>query len=263
LDQLGEPPASEGFVVTAGPERRAAARGRGIEPEADEDVDTELVGLFGLDGVIGVVQLGDLDPAPGQPPLEGTRDGAEPAALADGDVPAPQGGRSMAQRGPGSHGGDQLGIVVAALQADELAEGRPADDAVYGEAGVALEVDEGVHGGVPEDAVDAARVETQRAQALLQLGHIVTPQHRGPAVQEAVTEPKTSLYQGIPGLRAADAVDPEATEALKSLERGPRAGAEDTIGVDGRAAGKDGGQAVLHVGDRVTTVPDGEGESYR
>jgi hypothetical protein len=49
---------------------------------------------------------------------------------------------------------------------------------------------------------------------------------------------------------------------LKGLERGARAGTEDAVGVDGRA-GEDGGQAVLNVGDRVTTVPDSEGQAYR
>ena len=40
------------------------------------------------------------------------------------------------------------------------------------------------------------------------------------------------------------------------------AGPEDAVGVD-RRAGQDGGQAVLDVGDRVTAVPDGEGQAYR
>ena len=49
---------------------------------------------------------------------------------------------------------------------------------------------------------------------------------------------------------------------MKGLERGAGAGTEDAIGVDGRAR-QNGGQAVLNVGDRVTTVSDGEGQAYR
>ena len=173
-----------------------------------------------------------------------------------------QGGGGVAQGGPGPHGGDQRGLVVAALQAHQLLEGGPADDAVDGKAGVALELVQGPHGGVPEDPVDPAGVEAQRAQALLQLGHVVTPQHGGPAVEEAVTQPETGLDQGVPGLGAADAVDPQAAQALEGLEGGPRGRAEDAVGVDGRAR-EDGGQAVLDVGDRVTAVPDGEGQAYR
>ncbi len=57
--------------------------------------------------------------------------------------------------------------MVAALQAHELLEGCPTDDSVDGQAGVALELGQGMPSGVAEDAVDAARVEAQRAQALL------------------------------------------------------------------------------------------------
>ena len=130
------------------------------------------------------------------------------------------------------------------------------------DAGVALELAQRPHRGVTEDAVDAARVEPERAQALLELGHVVTPQHRGPAVQEAVAEPKTSLDQGVPGLRAADPVHAQATQALEGLHGGAGGRAEDAIGIDGRAR-EDGGQAVLDVGDRGAAVADGEGQAYR
>jgi len=63
-------------------------------------------------------------------------------------------------------------------------------------------------------------------------------------------------------LGTADAVDPEAPQALEGLEGGPGARSEDAVGVDGRAR-QYGGQAVLDVGDRVTTVPDGERQAYR
>ena len=175
---------------------------------------------------------------------------------------APQGGRGVAQGGPGPHGRDELGLVVAALQAHQLEEGGPADDAVDGEPGVALELVQRPHGGVAEDAVHPAGVEAQGAQALLQLGDVVTPQHGSPAVEEAVTHPETGLHQGVPGLGAADAVDVEAAQTLEGLERGPGGRAEDAVGVDGRAR-EDGGQAVLDVGDRVATVADGERQAYR
>jgi hypothetical protein len=141
-------------------------------------------------------------------------------------------------------------------------QGRSSNDAVDRETGVALEFPEGAHGGVPEDPVDPPGVEAQRAQALLQLGDVVTPQHRGPAEKEAVAHPETGLHQGVPGLGAADAVDAQAAEALEGLEGGPGRRAEDAVGVDGRA-GEDGGQAVLDVGNRVTAVADGEGQAYR
>ena len=175
---------------------------------------------------------------------------------------APQGGGGPAQRGPGPHRRDQLGLVVAALEAEQLAQGGAADDAVDGQAGVALELAQGAHRGVAEDAVHPPGVEAEGAQALLELGHVVAPEHRGPAVQEAVAEPETGLDQGVPGLGAADAVDPQPPPVLEGLDRGPGGRAEEAVGVDGRAR-QDGGQAALDVGDRVAAVPDGEGQAYR
>ena len=209
-----------------------------------------------------MVQLGHSDATPVQPTPERAGHAAQPAALADRDVAAAQGGGSVTQGGPGPDGGDQSGLLVATLQTHQLLEGGAADDPVDRQPGVALELVEGPHRGVPEDPVDPARIETQRAQALLQLGHVVTPQHRSPAVEEAVTEPKTCFDQGIPGLGTADAVHPEPAQALESLERGARARTEDAVGIDGRAR-ENGGQAVLHVGDSVTTIPDGERQAYR
>ena len=139
----------------------------------------------------------------------------------------------------------------------------PPDDAVDGEAGVALELAERPHRGVAEDAVDPAGVEAQRAQALLQLGDVVTAQHGGPAVQEAVAEPETGLDQGVPGLRPADAVDPQAAQALEGLEGGAGGRDRRSPSASTGAPGQDGGQAVLDVGDRVAAVPDGEGQAYR
>ena len=52
-------------------------------------------------------------------------------------------------------------------------DGLVAADAVGWQADVALEVDEGPLRALPEDAVDATRVETERAQSPLQRGDVV------------------------------------------------------------------------------------------
>ena len=208
-----------------------------------------------------MVQLGHRMPL-GQAPPQGGGDTARAAALADGHVAAPQRRRRVAQGGPGPHGRDELGLVVAALQADQLAEGgaarrwgRPAARRCAGSR-------PGRRGGVTEDAVHPAGVEPEAAQALLELGHVVAPQHGRAPVQEAVAQPKTGLDQGVPGLRAADAVDPQAAVVLEGLDGGPGGGPEDAVRVD-RRAGQDGRQAVLDVGDRVAAVADGERQAYR
>ena len=147
--------------------------------------------------------------------------------------------------------------MVAALQAQELGQGGPAHDPVDRQPRVALELRHRPRGGVPEDAVDATGVEPERAQTLLQLGHVVTPQHGGPAVQETVAQPKTGLDQGVPGLGAADAVDAQAPQPLEGLDGGPRRRPEDAVGVDG-PPGHQGGEAVLDVGDRVAAVAEAQ-----
>jgi hypothetical protein len=177
-------------------------------------------------------------------------------------VAATQRGGGVAQGGALADQRHERRIVVTALEAQQLAQRGAADDAVDRDAGVALELAEGAHGGVAEDAVDAPGVEPEGAEALLEFGDVVTPQHRGPAVQEAVTEPETRFYQGVPRLRATDAVDAQATQALEGLHGGAGGRAEDPVGIDGRAR-QDGGQAVLDVGVGGAAVADGEGQAYR
>jgi hypothetical protein len=94
----------------------------------------------------------------------------------------------------------------------------------------------------------------------LEFGHVVTPQHGGPAVQEAVAQAKTGLDQGVPCLRAADAVDAQAAEALEGLDRGAGCRAEDAVGIDGRAR-EDGAQSLLDVGNSWAAVADRQGQA--
>ena len=126
LHQFGQQAPALRLVVGAGPERGPAFRASRVEAEAEEDVDGQLVGLLGLGGVVGVVQLGHPGAAEHQPPAQRSDHAAQPAALADGHVATAQGGGSVAEQGPGPDRGDQLGVVVAVLQPDELAQRGPA-----------------------------------------------------------------------------------------------------------------------------------------
>ena len=222
LDQLGQAAPARRLVVGAGPEGGPAGRGRGIEPQPDEDVDVQLVGLLGLHGVVGVVQLGDPGPAERQAAAQRAghaararrsrrrrRGGPAGWVARRAGRPGPAPTRPARDRGGGSRG--------AAARAGWRRPTMPST----GSPALRWNSPERAHGGVAEDAVDPAGVEAEGAQALLELGHVVTPQHRGPAVQEAVTQPETGLDQGVPGLRAADAVDAQAAQALEGLERRP------------------------------------------
>ena len=114
-----------------------------IEPEAQEDVGGEFVGLVGLRGVVGMVQLAHLNASDDQSAPQGTGHAAQAAALADGHVATGQRRGGMAQLGPGPDRRDQLGLLVAALESHELAQRGASEDAVDREAGVALELGQG------------------------------------------------------------------------------------------------------------------------
>ena len=262
LDHLGQQAAARGLLVGARPEGGATSGQLGVEAQADEDVHGQLVGRLGLGGVVGVVQLGHPGAAEDQTAPHGPGHAAQAAALADGHVAAAERRWGVAQLGPGPYGRDQLGVGVAGLEADQLAQRGRADDGVDRQPGVALELGQAPGRGVAEDAVDPAGVEAEGAQALLEVGHVVAALHGGAPVQEAVTEVEAGLDQGVPGLVAADAVDPDAPDVLEGLDGGPGPGAEDAVGVDA-GAGQDGGQAVLDVRDRLAAVPEGEGQAYR
>ena len=95
-------------------------------------------------------------------------------------------------------------------------------DAVDGEPGVALELGTGPRGQVAEDPVDPPGVEAQGARGAAG----VRPRRRraawacgGRGSGRPRREP--GLDQGVPGLGAADAVDPQAPAVLEGLDRRP------------------------------------------
>ena len=152
---------------------------------------------------------------------------------------------------------------MTALEPDQLAERGASGDAIDGHAHVALEFGQGTRGPITEDPVHAARVESQRAQSLLQVDDIVAAQHGGAAVEEAIAEAKAGFDQDVPRLGPADAIHPEATEVLERLDGRSSGIAEEPVGVDRCATVEDGDQPTLHVGDRVSLVAEGEREDYR
>jgi hypothetical protein len=116
---------------------------------------------------------------------------------------------------------------MARLHSEQLANREWTDDAVDLDADVALEVEYAGCRVVAEDAVDAATVEPERAETLLELRDVVSPEHgRGPE-QCPFAQPKTGLYQGIPGLGATGPIDPEAAPMLERLDGRAGRGAEN------------------------------------
>jgi hypothetical protein len=78
-------------------------------------------------------------------------------------------------------------------------------------------------------------------------------------VEEAVTEPETSLDQRSPRLDAANSVDPQAPPVLEGLDGGGRARPEEALGVR-RAGEARFVEPVLKIGDRRSLVARTQGE---
>ena len=162
--------------------------------------------------------------------------------------PTPQGGGleptalRLAHRRDGGEG------LVAGGHPEQLVDRQPTGDPVDGELDVALEHGDGRCRVVPEDPVDAAGVEAQRAQPSLEIGDVVAAQHRVGAVEGTITERQPSLDEGGPGLSTGDAIDADASLALEGLNRCARRGPEGAFGIGDRAHA-DPGEPSLEIGD--------------
>ena len=218
---------------------------------------------MGLGGIVGVVEFGHPGPAGEKAPPQGGGDAAQSTALAHGDVAPRQGGRPVAELGAGAHGRDELGLIVAALQTDELAQGGAPDDRIDREPNVALKIGQGSRGEVTKDPVHPAGVEAETAEALLQVGHVVATLHGGAPVEEAVAQLKTRFHQGVPCLLPADSVDAQPPPALEGLYGGPGGGSEDPLFVEARPTGSESRKALLDVAYGSPAVADAQRQLYR
>ena len=130
---------------------------------------------------------------------------------------------------------------------------------VHGEAGVSLELAKCPFGVRAEDPVDPSSIETERAEALLELVDVVTAQHRGAQVEEAISESVPRFDQCLPGGRVADTRDAEASVLLETLDGGNGGGTEgaDLSPFDRMSRRR---EALLDIGDRGAggSWPEGE-----
>jgi hypothetical protein len=116
---------------------------------------------------------------------------------------------------------DQFRSAVAGSHTQELPDGHCPHNAVCRKAGVALEVQDPGRRVFAEDAVDAATVEAERAQSLLEVGHVVAAKHWLLSGEDPVAEPITGLNQGGPRLAAAGPVDSQPSSVLEGLDGRP------------------------------------------
>ena len=77
-------------------------------------------------------------------------------------------------------------------------------------------------GPITEDCVDAARVEAECREAVLEVGDIIAAQHRQPEVEQPVAEAVARADEGRPGLGVADPVSGKVALPLETRHRGNR-----------------------------------------
>ena len=260
LHPLSEVATCSRFIGVAGIVGNVATLNCIRELDPDVDVNPGSVGLGCLGRLLEMAEQGDASTSSAQPAGQGGGDDRpEPVDLAETQVPATKGGRLEASKlGFPDRGHEGKGLVSGG-DTDELVDRPRPGDAVDWKLHVSLELGQGLCGGVTEDPIDSTGVEAERAQAALELGHVVAPKHRMAAVDEAVTEAQTGLNQRRPGAWPDDPVDPKPPDSLKRLDGGARRRAEVSHRVGDREGG-DPRQPLLQVFNRGSKIPLSEGE---
>jgi len=206
-----------------------------LQPKPDVTVNACGVGFDGLLGFLRVMESNGLGSHRRQRSADGADPGRESAPFAYGDPLAYQGGRSRGGIETFPYLTDEVLTACARAQTFQLGEGAGSADAVAPNAHVALKLPESLHSAVAIDPVDATRIKTEGAQPALQLGDVVTVQHRPTSIEDAIAEPEAGLDNGRPSLASAYAVGPEAPLALEPADRllGPRVESPHGLVVDG------------------------------
>jgi hypothetical protein len=247
LDAFGQAAAALGFEAVSGVVGSGAAVVGGAE--AHEDVGAHSVGLLGLGRAVGMMEGDGPGAGVGQGSDHGVGQGVEAAGLTDDHATAVEGARGMPQGFALADAGHGDGIAGPGPQAGEGGRGRRPAHGVGGQPGVALELEHGPLGVVPEDAVDPPGVEAQGAQPALKLGDVVAAEHRSGEVEQTVAQAVAGLHERRPGLGPTDAVHAQAPDVLEGTERGLGAGAE--------ATGVVGGGVVAGARQAGLQIPDG------
>ncbi len=200
-----------GFVVAA------AAPGGVAGAECEEEVGGVAVGLCGQHGI---ARTGGVERSAGaelqQPAHDQVGQGLEAGRGGHEHAPSLEPVRSAPQR-------------LALAHARHRSRGEAPDPfehrqcggtthAVGREVHVALELDQRARGVVAQDAVLAAGVEAESVESALELGDVVTPQHRPAPIEEPVAQAVPALDDRRPRLRPADAVDPQAARVLEGAD---------------------------------------------
>ena len=212
--ELCQPAAPDRFERACREERDSTRR---LAPhrQGEEHLRFERVGFARLDRFVGVVQNRHHCARLGERTPDGVGQCCQAPRLADADAPALQLAGCVEQLLCLAHGRHGRSARVGSYDAAQGGHSVGATHPIDREAGVALELPERRFGSWTEDPVDAAGVEAERAEALLQLAHVVAPQHRGSDVEQAIAQLVARFDEGTPRLGATDAIDAQPAPFLE------------------------------------------------
>jgi hypothetical protein len=185
----------------------------------------------------------------------------EPTQIAEHDAPIEQVAGRAGQPLALSDAGHRDRCIGHGAQAGEPGQHVGTAHAVRRQPGVALEVLQRPFGPGPEDPVDDAGVEAERAQLVLQLGDVVASQHRSPQVEQSIAEVVAGLDERRPGVLTADAVGDEPTVVLEPVHRREGLVAEASGLVLGVEA--DGREALVQVENALAVGTERQGQAVR
>ncbi len=246
LDEFCETAACWGLVAKAAVESGRTAPRLGVERNAEHAIDLCSVRLGCLAGRIGMPERNWDRPCVPECAAERGEPGCEAPPLGDADAPALESRIAMAKALLLPHEGYEFGGALVEVEPLELGDAPVAAQTVGRQPDVALKVQERRGGVVPEDAVNPPAVEAKRAELTLQLRDVISSQHWGHPIQQAITEAVAGLYERFPGQGVADPVLVKTALSLEAADVGLRARSVFAVGITDHVLERD--QSKLQVG---------------
>ena len=197
-----------------------------------------------------MVEYQDVGSPGPQNPGECRDQGTGVPELSDGQALAVEVGASLSQAVQLPYLCDRGPTDCPTQELAESKDGLGSGDAIDRQADVPLEVAECPGRVRAEDPVDPTSIESEAAEAELEVGHVVAPKHRSVQVEMTIPEPDPCLHEGSLGGLVDRAVFVQAALGLEGQKRPGRVRSEVTVGLlDGVDRMADRQQAAVEVPD--------------
>jgi hypothetical protein len=153
----------------------------------------------------------------------------------------------------------ELKIQMPTRYPQQLGDSRGSSCCIDTQTEISLKFSQCMCGEIAKDTVDPSCIKAQRTEATLELRHIITAHHWVSSVEQAIPEAQTSFDERAPGGFTHDAIDSEASKALKLLNSGAGRWSE-APGLISERCGNAGSQPCLKVDDSLAHASLGKGQ---